>query len=31
VANRWIGKYAGRFTSALFELDEHVRRTNGTA
>lgn len=31
VANRWISKYAARFASALFELNEHVQRTDGTA
>jgi DNA-binding transcriptional ArsR family regulator len=25
VANRWISKYAARFSSALFALDEHLR------
>jgi DNA-binding transcriptional ArsR family regulator len=27
VANRWISKYAARFTSALFELDQHITTT----
>lgn len=31
VANRWISKYAARFTSALVALEEHVRLTDDTA
>ena len=27
VANRWISKYAARFTSALVGLDQHITRT----
>lgn len=27
VANRWISKYAARFTSALVELDQHITTT----
>jgi DNA-binding transcriptional ArsR family regulator len=27
VANRWIGKYAARFTSALVGLDQHITTT----
>lgn len=26
VANRWISRYAARFTSALVELDQHVHQ-----
>jgi DNA-binding transcriptional ArsR family regulator len=26
IANRWISRYSGRFTSALVELDHEVRR-----
>ncbi|MBK6871064.1 MAG: helix-turn-helix transcriptional regulator [Kineosporiaceae bacterium] len=26
IANRWIGKYAARFTSALVGLQQHVER-----
>lgn len=31
VANRWISKYAARFTSALVGLEEHLRATDETA
>ena len=31
VANRWISKYAARFTSALVELQEHVENPPDTA
>jgi len=27
VANRWISKYAARFTSALVGLDQHITTT----
>ena len=30
VANRWISKYAARFTSALVALDDHVRASGPT-
>ena len=31
VANRWISKYAARFSSALVALDEHVRSSENRA
>jgi DNA-binding transcriptional ArsR family regulator len=31
VANRWISKYAARFTSALVDLQEHVENPPETA
>jgi DNA-binding transcriptional ArsR family regulator len=31
VANRWISKYAARFSSALVELDEQVAKDQDTA
>jgi hypothetical protein len=31
VANRWINKYAARFTSALVALDEQVTADQETA
>jgi DNA-binding transcriptional ArsR family regulator len=30
VANRWISKYAARFTSALVALDQQLAKDNGT-